>query len=479
VSNIGVRRPGAADATTASRRLCASSCAVSIASAGIGALLVGVGAAVPLLYRSRWSDVFAAPKLLALWAILAVSLGLLVIGLVADHGALLVGHLREASIRARVVFIAVIAWVVGNLSAFAFSSDHRLSLFGEHYWYQGLLTHLLYAGFFLVAYAAISERSRLWWLVGGVTAGGFFVASIGLMQAAGSDLVFGIEPPGGRVFSTIGQSNALAAYLIVTIMVAATFLVRLPPAWRLLALLAIGVMVACLLMTESRGGYLGLAIATVVAITGLVALNRVSPIRVVAALLALAVLLAVAHTSIGPVRDRLDAAWERTAASTDTAADVSTGIHLDLWHEAWRITMDHALVGTGQDTFPVVFPQYAQDLGEQRATELAHYRMESPHNVYLSIASGAGVPVLAAYLTLVGAFAAAAVSAARRTQDASTKVLYVFLVAAVAGHLVTDLFMTADLVTTTIVWLLMGGALGALTARSEIAAPSLATSNSE
>ena len=50
--------------------------------------------------------------------------------------------------------------------------------------------------------------------------------------------------------------------------------------------------------------------------------------------------------------------------------------------------------------------------------------------------------------------------AARRSTTSSTKALLVMLVAAIGGHLVSDAFMTADLTTAWLLWLLMGTGLG-------------------
>ena len=66
--------------------------------------------------------------------------------------------------------------------------------------------------------------------------------------------------------------------------------------------------------------------------------------------------------------------------------------HLDSWYLAWRIALDHPLVGTGQETFPDVFPSYSHDLlSPERVAYFDQYRVESPHNVFLGIGASTGL----------------------------------------------------------------------------------------
>ena len=124
--------------------------------------------------------------------------------------------------------------------------------------------------------------------------------------------------------------------------------------------------------------------------------------------------------------------------------------------------MDHPVLGTGPETFPDVFPRYSHlVLPADRATALDAFRVESPHNVYLGIAAGSGIPALVAYLGIIAGFFVAAIRAARSAPRARRLVLAAFL-AAVTGHLVTDAFMSPDVTSTWLNWVLLGAVLGAI-----------------
>ena len=190
---------------------------------------------------------------------------------------------------------------------------------------------------------------------------------------------------------------------------------------------------------------------------------RVRPARILASLAVTSVLLITGYALVAPLRTRLDRTWERAVSTTDTTTDGSNRDHLDLWHEGLRISLDHPLLGTGQETFPEMFPTYERDLPYLTILYFNQYRVESPHNVYLAISAGTGFPALASYLTIICSFAFYMLRVARRLPRSATKLLCVMIVAAVAGHLVTDLFMTADLTASWLMWLLMGAGLGVAT----------------
>ena len=164
---------------------------------------------------------------------------------------------------------------------------------------------------------------------------------------------------------------------------------------------------------------------------------------------------------VQPVRAAMAESWRRVASGTGAGDDASPRFHLDAWHVAVRIAADHPVLGTGQETFPDVFPRYSHAvLPPDRAAALDAYRVESPHNVYLAIAAGAGLPALLAYLGVLAAVVAAVARAARRTSERWLRCALVAILAAVAGHLVTDAFMTAEVTGTWLFWVLMGAGLG-------------------
>jgi O-antigen ligase len=389
--------------------------------------------------------VFAVPKLAALWVTVALGFGVVAAGILQS------GRLPP-TIRLTGADVAVASFVFLNLVAWAFSTDRRQSLYGERLQYQGLLTLLLYVGFFALARLAVTDVRRLRLLAAAIATGGALVAAYALVQRAGLDPIWRGFLPGGRVFSSIGLSNALAAYLVLAISVSAALVFSTSPRQRGLVLVALVAMVSAFAFTLSRGGLLGILAAAAVLAVGWRRLG--------AHMRGVSIAVAATVAAVGLVVAAL--APERIAV--DPVTDLSLGFHADAWRVAVHVAADHPLLGTGQETFPDVFPRYSHDLlPPDRASDLDLFRVESPHNVYLAVAAGAGLPALAAYVAFIAAFVAAVARAARKAAR-DTRVLLVAVLAALAGHLVTDSFMTAEVTGTWLFWLLLGATLGVLPA---------------
>jgi O-antigen ligase len=148
------------------------------------------------------------------------------------------------------------------------------------------------------------------------------------------------------------------------------------------------------------------------------------------------------------------------AASTTDLSEGSIADRLDLWLVGVEIAIDHPLLGTGPETYTELFPQYRNRMPAGRQTFWMAYSPESPHNVYLAIADGEGLPALVAYLTLVGAVLWQLARECTRAPSRATRALLAAVLAAAVGHLVADMFMTADVAGSWLIWLLLGAAVG-------------------
>jgi len=122
---------------------------------------------------------------------------------------------------------------------------------------------------------------------------------------------------------------------------------------------------------------------------------------------------------------------------------------------------EHPLIGTGPDSYVLLFGDYRDRvLTPERAVVMARFRPESAHNVYISTAAGAGVPALIAYVAMIGLALAAGVQAARRDVSPAARLTLAGLMGAVAVHLVTDSFMTAEAASAGIFWIMLGAIAG-------------------
>jgi O-antigen ligase len=268
----------------------------------------------------------------------------------------------------------------------------------------------------------------------------------------------------GRVFSTVGQANALATTLAAGSIVALAIAPITGRARRIATIACAVLCVTGLVFTFSRGGYVAFALGLIVAGVMIAPemgrfVDRRWAGRAFAGAGIAILLVGLLAVSWRPAGELIEQVASRTASIAD-ASEGSNRAHLDLWNIGLQIAADHPIVGTGPDTYVLVFPDYRDVvLSPESAEKMARFRPESPHNVYLAIASGAGIPALVAFVVLVGGCLAVGIRAAYRA-PLPTRIALAGLLGAVTVHLTTILFMTAEPGTFALMWILLGALAG-------------------
>jgi len=410
------------------------------------ALLVAGALALPLVFTIALNDVFALPKTATMLALTVPFVpGLVLLGL--RRGVPSIGSWSVAT-------LALVVYLILTVAATLHSADPAHSLFGERLQYQGLLAVLAYAVAFVAARATLISEKRVRPFVLAVVAAATISSLYGLLQQVGLDPIWHVLDR-GRIFSTLGQANALAAYLVLALplSIALGLMVR-GLSRRLLALLPALMIAGALALTLSRGGYLGASVA-MVALGALLA----RPVSLTRRRLGVAVVLVatVAAVCVSPlVAPSLGRVVQRAAETVDPA-EGSAASHLDLWAVGVRMAADYPLLGTGPEMYPVFFAQYRNRvLPPSRAAVMARFRPESPHAVPIAIAAGAGLPALLAYLVLVTSALMSGWRRLRAGPSRNERLLLAALIAAALGHLTTDLFMTAEVAGSWTFWVILG-----------------------
>lgn len=354
----------------------------------------------------------------------------LVIGLAA--AALLAG---SGSVNLRRAFAP--AWPVHGLVLLALASA-AVSPSPSFAWAAAGLAATLW----IVAAASAGEGDPAFWRRT-IAASAVLPVSIGLLQAVRLDpspwapLVR--EHFHGRICSTLGNPNFLAAWLVGVL----PFLVwRWRPAGVALAAAA----GAALLLTGSKGGLLGLSAALVVTAAALrraglvpaAASRRARTMRwaVPAAGLLVLVLVMPADT-----RNRLLLRSPDTAEAAGAESLVrneSVRFRLLTWGQTLKMARQAPLLGHGVGRFQVVYPRY-------RLPEIIRmfgqhsYMTDHPENLTLEIAAELGLVGAVCWLWLIGA-AAAAGWRRLRDPDPESRWLGVGALGSLAGLFVTNSF---------------------------------------
>lgn len=417
-------------------------------------LLIAVTATLPLAFVPDIDDGYALPKALVLRGA-GVAVSLAFVSFLAAGG-------RFTLRLDRWIDGAVAAFLALTLLSTLASVDTTQSVLGEPYQYQGAVTVSLYVGAFYLARVVLGTPDRFRSLVLTHVAVGALVAGYAIAQTLGVD-PFWSGPPEDRAISSVGQANDLAAYLDLVIVAAVASWPRSGTRVRAATAFALVLSSIALGLTLSRGGFLalGVAVVLILAFAARTPRSMSAPMRRSVGLISLAIvaMFVISAPSIRSVAERI--------ASTGDLAEGSVRMHLDSWRVGIAIAADRPLLGSGPETFPLVFADYLDGtIPPDRAAHLRRFRLESPHNEWIGIASESGIPAVIAYVVFLIRLA---VDLARRAigagRDGGTIALAALSILVV--HVVTNAFKTPDTTTSTLFWVTVGSGLAASRALGE------------
>ena len=215
-----------------------------------------------------------------------------------------------------------------------------------------------------------------------------------------------------RVYSTLQNPNVLAEYLILMIPLGGAVLLGSRDTFkRAASFVCCGLMCVCMILTLSRGGWLGLLLA------GVIFLVLLQP-RLI--LLAPFALIALYFVLPDTVINRF--------ASIGDLKDGSTSYRVSIWMGTLAMLKDgYWLCGVGPGTaaFNLVYPAYSYNTASA----------QHGHNLYLQILCDGGAIALVVFLLTILAFSRAICGALSRAKDWRKKCFLIAPLAGVGGFL--------------------------------------------
>jgi len=234
---------------------------------------------------------------------------------------------------------------------------------------------------------------------------------------------FALYPVRGTIFNYVGgytvfgralwnyiyaNPNDLAALTLLQLSLALALLQREPKGWpRLAAIAGIFVLPVVILLTQSRGAILALALFALAALVGQRRRGR--------ALLTLAaVAIAIAVFAPSSVWDRLSGL--RNATDTEQLSRVdregSAEQRFEIWKVARSIFAEHTVLGVGVGAYSAAHREYARR-GDFKATAAG---ARDAHSTYLSLLAETGIVGFALFAAMFGSVALYARRVRRRAR---------------------------------------------------------------
>ncbi|MDD3570919.1 MAG: O-antigen ligase family protein [Lachnospiraceae bacterium] len=291
----------------------------------------------------------------------------------------------------------------------------RGSLFG------GLLS-ICFVLFSIVIINAIESKRQVKILLFLMVCVGVLVALYGFYQYMFQDKFGGVwvdtEMFEGmfRVYSTFANPNVLGEYFLLIIPLAvACFFITKPLIMKLFYLGATGAMLLCLILTYSRGCYIGILVAAAIF---LVLLDK----RFI--FLGFIGLLLMPFVLPETILNRF--------MSIGNMEDSSTSYRVYIWMGTIAMLKDYWFsgVGPGQAAYNLVYPVYGYN-----GISAPH-----AHNTYLQIMCDSGIIGIIAFFVIIYQYFKALFCSYLKEADKTARILTIGAMAAVAGFLVQSLF---------------------------------------
>lgn len=364
---------------------------------------------IPLIFLLRGvNELFEFPKMILVYLIV------LLIGFLFFSKRVLTGQFKISN---SALSLAVLGFLTTNVLATLFSMNVYTSIWGYYTRFNGGLASI--AAFTLLYFVIAEELSNLekkqlldFFILTSVP-----ICLYGIAQSFGfqKDLWEGDSQI--RIFSTLGQPNWLAAYLVMLIPVTLKKTLEIKE-----SALKIGtgsivfIQLTALWLTFSLSGLLGLAASLAIYV---IAENKklISENKKVLATIFVALAL-VCVLKPGVLKPKIDDAirdlkkritLERAAYAMEKSSPElasyeygdTTGIRLIVWQGTTRLILSSPkvfLVGSGPETFPYAFLKFRPE--SLNITSEWDFIFNKPHNYYLELLANLGIIGFLAYVTL-------------------------------------------------------------------------------
>lgn len=312
--------------------------------------LVGVLLSSALLFSPRSvADIFELPKFIAL----LVGTEVFVLASVFQWaragrlcGARVDGVPPRAGFRALLrglpsAFFFLALFMAGSLLAYIFSTQPHMSLIGAPYRFQGLISDIHYALFFIVTffYFKSSETGKaekiFLWLVGGL------VVTCVLAMLPYLVPIYIFEPAlyADRLYGVFGNPNYLAVFIITALPFLVLERTRLPrTVWLFLMALAL----ATLFLTGARSAWIASMVGFV--LWGLFEAVRFKKYKILAGCATIFCLLLV---GVALQKNLSSAVLTRLSVGAENFGSVRTRLYL--WRAGFELFARRPLTGYGQD----------------------------------------------------------------------------------------------------------------------------------
>jgi len=360
---------------------------------------------VPIVLWPYTSEVFEFNKMVLVYILTAVITTIWAIRCIVE---------RKFIFRRTILDIPLLIFFGSQLISTILSIDFYTSVFGYYSRFNGgLLSTVCYL---LLYWAFVNNFNgkdtikliKIWF------ASAFLVSVYGVAEHFGIDKNIWVQDVQTRVFSSLGQPNWLAAWVVALIPVTWAFMLKSKiKSFGFWIYFGLSVLFFwTLIFTKSRSGFLGFGTACII-FWALVALKNIKNIKVFIFPFLLVgfsfiVICLISGTqwtpSINSIINKSTNKQITEASTGDTALETGgteSGIIREIvWQGALQVWFHYPVFGTGTETF--AYSYYLYRPAAHNLTSEWDFIYNKAHNEFLNFAANTGSFGLLSYLTVIG-----------------------------------------------------------------------------
>lgn len=295
---------------------------------------------------------------------------------------------------------SVFIYLLALAAAAVFSSNPYLSFWGDAERMLGLFGILHYFALFLIGSSLFREKKEWRAMLIAFTAASLAVCFYGILQRFG---LTSIKPGASRILATMGNAGILAAYLIFGLFFSAYLaLTEQKINWRWIFGASAAVHLIAVIMTGTRGAYLGVMagflFAGAIIIYNLKANKKIIKSAIIAAI---ALALIYGGLFLSRHQDWVKNSLYLNRLTAFSLSDVTVKTRFMSWRwglAGWR---DKPLLGYGLEQFAVPYNKYFQAEYYNYAAGDTYF--DRAHNIVVELLATTGIVGLLAYLMLLSA----------------------------------------------------------------------------
>ncbi len=370
--------------------------------------------------------------------------------------------LRKLSITYGNQDLFLLGFLIVVIIATYFSIHIPTAIHGKYKRYEGLLTFLNYGIIYFLAAQVLNKKTHLERLAKITAFTGMAVAFYGLLQFVGADpLRWGRTPFEARKsFSSFGNPDLLAGYLVIVIPVILALYLSAKEDWQKL-MYGGGFLIvsSCLLTTFTRGAWLATTFGLVLfsVLLGRKILAAKAREILILAVIFLAVFVFTVIGSIATGQNSLNLINRLNSITKFDQGSVFT--RKEIWKAAIKMVEDRPLFGLGPDTFRIASEHY-ETFPYVKAVKGVTVA-DNAHNYVLQIAAGTGLLGITLFLVfIISSFIKNFRQAV--TDNSSDKLIFVGLTISTIAYFSHLLFGLSVVGSSAVFWIFLGALLANL-----------------